>query len=769
MRSSYSLTLVILLLLSATTFAMSSSRSSAYSHSDPIYIDGDGDLIPQNGVSGGIGTEEDPYVIEGYSISATVHQQDPLSGVGVFICNTTAHLVVRDSMISGQTVATWIIGCSNVSLVNLELESPLLCINISNCRDVMIENSSALSTSQMAVLISDSSGVSIIESEFEAKYQGLYPSEPAHTIYAVACHELVLTRNKITGNHTSDGFSAEACESVILEGNQLTLCDKGLLFTDSSDVAIEGTYASENGCGIILLACEDVELTGSYVTASSESPGAIFSSCSHICVTRNEFIGNSRGGLWLPSCTDILVTNNSATSNGNCGFELDECDNVLVDGNVATNNYQGISAAKCSNFTIRGNNVSVNSDDGIIISESFSLASVESNVVLANAEHGVYCGNCRNISIVNNSIELNYESGLSLNSVWESRVAFNIVSHNNAYGIQLHMAEGDKCEIVWNEIASNGDIGLLLSEATDIEGAVHHNGFIDNDRQMVCWFQNTALDDGYPSGGNYWSDYFWGDEYCGPDQDEAGADGIGDYPMLVDFGGVDRYPLKSWPDSTPPRTNITTNSTTGENGWHISSVEVGMTAADVYTGVDRTMYRIDSGNWSEFLETFEIDEDGRHLVEYFSEDLEGNRETTKETVIGIDRVPPYLEIDQEDGAIFRASIVEISWLCIDESSGLDRCEYSIDGSDFVSLYAVSVELSGLGSGEHTLMVIAIDNAGHSTNASITFIVEPEASPYDWVIVAGTISAAVAAGVVILLRYRGKRKPEGDLGPRERSH
>jgi hypothetical protein len=52
-------------------------------------------------------------------------------------------------------------------------------------------------------------------------------------------------------------------------------------------------------------------------------------------------------------------------------------------------------------------------------------------------------------------------------------------------------------------------------------------------------------DIGYPSGGNYWSDYTSVDSYSGPYQNETGSDGIGDTPYIIDEDNQDNYPFMS--------------------------------------------------------------------------------------------------------------------------------------------------------------------------------------------------------------------------------
>jgi hypothetical protein len=53
----------------------------------------------------------------------------------------------------------------------------------------------------------------------------------------------------------------------------------------------------------------------------------------------------------------------------------------------------------------------------------------------------------------------------------------------------------------------------------------------------------NVWDNGYPSGGNYWSDYNGTDLLLGSGQNETGSDGIGDTPYVIDANNRDNYPL----------------------------------------------------------------------------------------------------------------------------------------------------------------------------------------------------------------------------------
>jgi parallel beta-helix repeat protein len=129
---------------------------------------------------------------------------------------------------------------------------------------------------------------------------------------------------------------------------------------------------------------------------------------------------------------------------------------------------------------------------------------------------------------------------------------YNIISGNivtdNLYGIYLSAT--CSCNpahenIIRNNIIANNKYGIDLFTATN--NVFYHNNFINNTKHKYYyeygWNYSNIWDNGYPSGGNYWSNYTGVDLYSGQYQNETGSDGIGDSPHIIDGNNQDNYPL----------------------------------------------------------------------------------------------------------------------------------------------------------------------------------------------------------------------------------
>ena len=123
-------------------------------------------------------------------------------------------------------------------------------------------------------------------------------------------------------------------------------------------------------------------------------------------------------------------------------------------------------------------------------------------------------------------------------------------------GSAIHITFHSHNNVFENNIIEGNGVGIQLLSPDVVQNYFYHNAFIGNADQVAdCWPEHPGAesqywDDGYPSGGNYWSDYAGSDYYHGPGQDLPGSDGIGDTPHQVvatNPGGFDSYPLMGDP------------------------------------------------------------------------------------------------------------------------------------------------------------------------------------------------------------------------------
>jgi parallel beta-helix repeat protein len=120
-----------------------------------------------------------------------------------------------------------------------------------------------------------------------------------------------------------------------------------------------------------------------------------------------------------------------------------------------------------------------------------------------------------NVTIKSMTISAFY-SGIELSSSSSSSISGNNITANNVCGIGLYSSSGNK---------------------------LFHNSFVNNNIQVYSSGSVNILDDGYPSGGNYWSDYTGVDMKSGFYQNESGSDGVGDTAYSIGVAYQDNYPL----------------------------------------------------------------------------------------------------------------------------------------------------------------------------------------------------------------------------------
>jgi parallel beta-helix repeat protein len=110
---------------------------------------------------------------------------------------------------------------------------------------------------------------------------------------------------------------------------------------------------------------------------------------------------------------------------------------------------------------------------------------------------------------------------------------------NNLAG--LWIVGSSNVTVTNNYVMNNNQYGIILESSYN--DTICQNNFIGNTNQVNIYDSTGTWDNGYPAGGNHWSDYAGTDIHSGPDQDQPGSDGIGDTPYNCSENNQDRYPL----------------------------------------------------------------------------------------------------------------------------------------------------------------------------------------------------------------------------------
>jgi parallel beta-helix repeat protein len=238
--------------------------------------------------------------------------------------------------------------------------------------------------------------------------------------------------------------------------------------------------------------------------------------------------------------------------------------NNVVENNSAFNNRNGIYLANSIGNKLKNNNVTNNLQSGILLDSNSNNNLLEGNEALFNAAEG---------------ISIYYGSG--------NLLIANKAS-NNIYGIGVYYSNNNI--VIRNNVSVNSNNGITLGNSHS--NSIYHNNLSGNPHNG---YDDSATanswDNGYPSGGNYWSDYTGVDLKSGVNQDQPGNDGIGDTPYNISggAGAQDRYPLMA-PYTLPIPATI--------SPWPMYGHDVRRTGQSEYVGASKSEVKWNFSNAS---------------------------------------------------------------------------------------------------------------------------------------------------------------------------
>lgn len=362
-------------------------------------------------------------------------------------------------------------------------------------------------------------------------------------------------------------FTADIYGSIIIQKNDITIdgmdykllgagAGIGMNLTSVGNVTIKNLEFKRFRWGIHLYESSNNVIIGNKITDIGYEGIEIHLS------SNNTIIGNSITNIAFECIELYMSSNNSIIGNDmitvNYGFDVDtSSNNRIVANNVTAENGCSVSLKDSSNNSIIEN---VFTYGGLMISAS-CMNVVERNVL--DGKPLVYLENVRNHTIIDAAqVVLVNCSNIRVESLTLSRaaVSFEVCETNNskiinnvmiekgAFGIRLYKCLNNS--VVGNTIANKWQ-GIWLFESSN--NSFYKNNFVNNTWQIfdVSWYRpeyNPSLniwDDGYPNGGNYWSNYYDVDQYRGSNQNETGSDDIWDHPYVIDERNRDNYPIVS--------------------------------------------------------------------------------------------------------------------------------------------------------------------------------------------------------------------------------
>jgi parallel beta-helix repeat protein len=302
----------------------------------------------------------------------------------------------------------------------------------------------------------------------------------------------------------ADGSIDPPTAPVQRNGNIYILSDNITSYSDGiviqkDDIVLDGgnhTIRGPNGGGFGIYLLDKVNVTIKSINVEYFSLGIYLSSSSYCSLFNNNLENNQENIYLLQSFHNIFSENkiaNASVIETQTNIHLHSSYNNTFYRNTITGSDAGFyffGDSRCNN--ISGNYIA-NNDDGIALQDGSSY-----NIISGN-------------NVINSGVGM----------IFYPSVQFNVVSENNI---------------------EKSELGVYLVVSSN--NFLFHNNFINNILQALVLEPCSSLwDDGYPSGGNYWSDY--------ADVD-LNHDGIWDHPYVIDANNEDRYPLVNPWTPTPP-------------------------------------------------------------------------------------------------------------------------------------------------------------------------------------------------------------------------
>jgi parallel beta-helix repeat protein len=343
------------------------------------------------------------------------------------------------------------------------------------------------------------------------------------------------------------------------------LVNKSLTITgDQNSTMIDG-----QGSEFAISAFNETSISVTYLNVINAGTGIRFQNCS-ASIINTVAVRQCTVGLDLYNCHNCTISLTEVKSYLampplKCGINVTDCSDLYVNDNIVRDsNGTGISLSG-SGIWLRRNemrnnrfNLDVeahflydidtsNTVDGkpVYYEVGNSSQSITGSIVGGPDIGFLALVNCVNMTVRGLNVTKNGVGVLLVNTT-ESRIESSFCL-NNREGIRLVNSSNNT--ICGNIINSSRSAGIKIESSDSIGNKIYDNTISNNNPNADTVSDGNEWDNGYPSGGNYWSNGNHTDMKSGQDQMQPGSDTICDNPYIISSLASDRYPLVNpiWP------------------------------------------------------------------------------------------------------------------------------------------------------------------------------------------------------------------------------
>jgi parallel beta-helix repeat protein len=490
------------------------------------------------------------YVQSSANTTVTSNTISSSESHGIYLDHSES-TIVRNNTVSDSGNAIVLFHTTNASIAGNTVSDNERGIELYSSTNSTIEGNNVFLNSEDGILLFESNGNNVTNNNAFSNNQ--------HGVHLWSSHRNSVAGNNVSrsnwcglhlwiSNHNtiiSNGLHLNDISGVVLSSsddndilrNNISDSRRGIYLGDSDRSTVVNNEVSRSVFGISLSVSIENTVSGNIMIADGiYIDGSLEEWNTHTIDISNEVNGkpvyywrNVDGGIVphdagqviLANCTGVVVENQNV-SNSTAGIQLGFSSNIVISNNTASSsNWIGIGLYSSGNNVITNNNATGNI-------------------------HGISFRLSNNNTVFNNTVSHNEYGGISLGGSHDNTIVGNTAMRNS---MGFYLGYSHKNSIVSNDILNNQHGAFLFNSDRN---TIHHDYFIYNSVQAYDDTDTNQWDDGYPSGGNYWSDYSGFDRFSGADQDQPGSDNLGDTPYLIDADSRDRYPLMYSPGMPHP-------------------------------------------------------------------------------------------------------------------------------------------------------------------------------------------------------------------------